>query len=131
MNPISPIVYATIMPTTIASPICNRELVCFWVMIPTIHAQIAKPGKYPPVGPRSTIGPAFPPAKTGNPNVPSNIQITTLSAPIFGPRTAPVNTMKKTCSVTGTGPIGRMMIELTQISAAKSETNIFRRKDTG
>jgi len=80
-------------------------------------------------GPSNTMGPAFPPANTGKPKVPRSIQIITLSAPISAPRIAPASSTTNGCNVIGTGPMGRMMYELTQSSEAKSDTSIFLRRD--
>lgn len=44
--------------------------------LPIIKAAAINPIKYPPVGPIKTSIPPLPLAKTGNPEIPSNIYIT-------------------------------------------------------
>lgn len=66
-----------------------------------------KPIKKPPVGPRRTLIPEVPPAKTGTPIIPKKRKVKTLSVACLLVRMLPASIMAKLCPVTGTGEKGK------------------------
>jgi len=100
----SPGTYIAQFPKTIAAivvPTCRSQPLS--AIIPVIQAAAIKPIRYPPVGPKSTAGPALPSANTGNPAAPAAAYAITVQLPRRDPNSAPAINTAKVWPLTGTG----------------------------